>query len=70
MKTLAIQKINEKKEYLTERMLHNKERYNKGEIDIDLLNARFHRYENEYKGFVDAMLEMEFITNEEAQDTL
>lgn len=70
MKTLAIQKINEKKEYLVNRMMRNKERYNKGEIDIDLLTVRFRRYQNEYKGFVNAMLEFGLITNKEAQDTL
>lgn len=70
MKILAIQKINEKKEYLVNRMMRNKERYNKGEIDIDLLTVRFRRYQNEYKGFVNAMLEFGLITNKEAQDTL
>ena len=70
MKTLAMNKIEERKTFVLRRIRHRYEQYKKGMIFFET----FVEYKNEYvahfNGYVRAFWDMELLTNEEEEQIL
>lgn len=70
MKTLAMNKIEERKTFVLRRIHHRYEQYKKGMIFFET----FVEYKNEYvahfNGYVRAFWDMELLTNEEEEQIL
>lgn len=71
MKTLAIQKINERLEFFRGRIEAFKERYDNGDVTDDILNEWYYNRRmncrHKFIGYVDAFRDIECITDEEAE---
>ena len=67
MKTLALQKIIEKRNFLLGRIAHRIKQTQKGEIDVKDFARYYRDYKSEFKGYIDSMRDMEIITNEDRQ---
>jgi hypothetical protein len=67
MKTLALEKIIEKRSYLLDRIAHRIEQMRKNEIDVEDFAIYYRAYKSEFKGYIDSMRDMKIITDEDRQ---
>lgn len=67
MKTLALQKIIEKRNFLLGRIAHRIKQMQKGEIDVKDFAIYYRDYKSEFKGYINSMRDMEIITNEDRE---
>lgn len=67
MRTLALEKIIEKRNFLLGRIAHRVKQMQKGEIDVEDFTIYFRTYKAEFKGYINSMRDMEIITNEDRQ---
>lgn len=67
MRTLALQKIIEKRNFLLGRIAHRVKQMQKGEIDVEDFAIYYRAYKSEFKGYIDSMRDMEIITNEDRE---
>lgn len=67
MKTLALEKIIEKRNFLLGRIAHRIKQMRKSEIDVEDFAIYYRAYKSEFKGYIDSMRDMEIITNEDRQ---
>ena len=70
MKTLALQKINEKAELLIARAKRAKMMYETGNIPFEMYNDRLTKYTNAFKGYIDAFADMEILEGNEYGEIL
>lgn len=67
MKTLALEKIIEKRIFLLGRIAHRIKQMQKGEIDVKDFAIYYRDYKSEFKGYINSMRDMEIITNEDRE---
>lgn len=65
MKTLAIEKIKEREEFLLRRTKHRFEQHRNNKISTEELGEYYRNYKENFKGYIDAFWHMELITDEE-----
>ena len=65
MKTLAMEKIKERAEFLIRRTNHRFEQHRNNEISTEELAEYYGNYKENFKGYIDAFWHMELITDEE-----
>lgn len=67
MKTLALQKIIEKRNFLLGRIAHKVKQMTKNEISAEDFSMYYASYKSELKGYMNSLVEMEIITPEERE---
>lgn len=67
MRTLALQKIIERKNILLGRIAYKVEKVRKNEMNADDLAIYYRDYKSEFKGYINSMRDMEIITNEDRE---
>lgn len=67
MRTLALQKIIEKRDYLLARIAHRIEQMRKDEIDAEDFALHCRAYKSEFKGYITSIRDMEIITDEDRE---
>ena len=67
MKTLALEKIIEKRDFLLGRIAHRIKQMQKGEIDVKDFAIYYRGYKSEFKGYINSMRDMEIITDEDRE---
>lgn len=67
MKTLALQKIRERRYFLIKRIKHRAIQYNDGEISFEEFIDYKKDYETQFRGYVRAFWDIEVLTDEELE---
>lgn len=67
MKTLALQKIRERGNFLIKRIKHRAIQYNNGEISFEEFLDYKKDYEAQFRGYVRAFCDIEVLTDEERE---
>lgn len=67
MRTLALQKIIERRNFLLGRIAHRVKQMRKDEIDAEDFALHYRAYKSEFKGYITSMRDMEIITDEDRQ---
>lgn len=67
MKTLALQKIEERKNFLIKRIKHRAFQYNDGDISFEEFLDYKKDYESQFRGYVKAFWDIEILTDEERE---
>lgn len=70
MKTLALQKIRERGDFLIKRIKHRAIQYNNGEISFEEFLDYKKDYETQFRGYVRAFWDIEVITDKEREQFL
>lgn len=70
MKTLALQKIKERKNFLIKRIKHRAIQYNNGEISFEEFLDYKNDYETQFRGYVRAFWDIEVLTDEEREQII
>lgn len=70
MKTLAMNKIEERKAFILRRIHHRYENYKKGLISCETFSEYKNEYIAHFNGYVRAFWDMELLTNEEEEQIL
>lgn len=70
MKTLALQKINEKEKLVLSNIKHKAILMNKGKCTFEEFHKTREGIENEFKGYVRAFLDMQVLTYEEYENII
>lgn len=70
MKTLAINKIEERKTFMIGRIHHRYEQYKKGMISCETFGEYKNEYIAHFNGYVRAFWDMELLTDEEQKQIL
>lgn len=70
MKTLALQKIEERKAFILRRIHHRYEQYKKGLISCETFSEYKNEYIAHFNGYVRAFWDIELLTSEEEKQIL